>query len=235
MDCIYVLELQNGKYFIGRSMDPVISIKQHEDANSDSVHSGWINQYLPIVHYSVHLYDENFSVDKCVRLYMLMYGYSQARGGSYEEKLTEDQILSLNAENKHRDNVLRFVSTMCNRCGSYEHETEDCYFGVDAEGNPVEDFRETHLSQAERFKYTIECARCGRQSHIVSKCTQIRDEDGKCLRCGIGGHGSNTCNAIMDKDGNCTKCGESSHNSNNCTATKHIRGYSLVKSSCVLL
>lgn len=229
MDCLYVLELQKGRYFIGRSTYPRVDIQQHEEGTT----SEWTKQYLPIVHYTIHQYNENFNIDKCVEIYMLTHGYDQVRGGSYQDVLTSEQTSFIIKKGKHRN--VSYAGMMCNRCADYHHETKDCYFGIDVDGKPVEDFKEGHLSQEDKYKYTITCARCNRQSHVIWECKQTHYEDGTCIRCGLKGHGSNVCTAVTDKNGNCSRCGREGHDGDKCTATKHMKGYNLSNSICVLL
>ena len=236
MDCLYILELQRSRYFIGRSVYPRIDIQQHEDGTA----SEWTKQYLPIVHYTIHPYDEKFNVDKCVEIYMMSHGYNNVRGGSYKDILaspgcrpTPEQIDLLEKKRDQRD--ASYGGIICNRCGIHDHQVKDCYFGIDVDGKPVEDFKEMHLSQADKYKYSITCARCNRQSHVIWECKQTHFEDGTCIRCGIKGHGSNVCTATTDKNGGCSRCGREGHNSDECTAIKHIKGYNLANSICVLL
>jgi hypothetical protein len=241
MDCLYILELQGSRFFIGRSTNVEASIQEHEEGKG----STWVKKYLPIVDYTIHEYNDSYDVDKCVMLYAVLWGWNQVRGGSYEEELTEEQIKGIEKEREISVKMGR-IRDRCNRCGSYDHYTEECYFGIDVRlkrREPVEDLEseeclpsEAHLSQEDKYKYTITCTRCGRQSHIVSKCNQTNYEDGTCIRCGLKGHGSDTCIAIVNKNGDCSECGREGHDSEECIAVQHIKGYNLDNSSgCILL
>ena len=112
---IYILRLEQGKYYIGKSEDPQKRFTQHLEGNG----SMWTKKYKPLELVQVINSASNFDEDKCVKEYMNRYGISNVRGGSYSsEILTADQIRLCQME-------IRGANDRCFRCGG-NHFVKDC-------------------------------------------------------------------------------------------------------------
>ena len=78
---IYVLRLEGGRYYIGKSDNMMNRYQQHINGSG----SAWTRQYRPV---SLEKIIENvspFEEDKITKEYMSKYGIDNVRGGSYVE------------------------------------------------------------------------------------------------------------------------------------------------------
>jgi len=112
---IYILRLENGKYYIGRSKWPLKRIDDHRDKSG----SRWttLHKVIDIIQiFEGDVFDE----DKYVKIYMNKYGIDNVRGGSYcREKLSYEDISALKKE-------LQSVNDCCFRCGYNNHFAKSC-------------------------------------------------------------------------------------------------------------
>jgi predicted GIY-YIG superfamily endonuclease len=76
---IYILRLEEGKYYIGKSENP---IKRYE-AHLAGTGSSWTKKYPPIELINVIENSSAFDEDKYTKEYMATYGIDNVRGGSY--------------------------------------------------------------------------------------------------------------------------------------------------------
>lgn len=95
MTSVYVLKLENEKYYVGKTE------KKVQDRFLEHMNDGvaWTRLYKPIgiISYftSLNRWDEDNTVKDC----MMKYGIDNVRGGSYSQiVLTQDQIDALNRE-----------------------------------------------------------------------------------------------------------------------------------------
>lgn len=115
---IYILQLNNNKFYVGKTHNIFIRYKQHLNGNG----SFWTKKYKPI--YIDKLIEEcdDYDEDKMVKIYMNKYGIDNVRGGSYiQEKMSN------NAKN-FIINELRMANNLCLCCGSSEHFAKTCIY-----------------------------------------------------------------------------------------------------------
>ena len=113
---IYIIQLEQGKYFIGGTHNPEFNLHRHFDPTG----SKWTLTYSPIsIMYLITDCDE-YDVDKYVRKYMDQYGIDNVRGGSFcEVDLPESSIALLN---KMKD----INNKTCSKCKQNGHYSEYC-------------------------------------------------------------------------------------------------------------
>ncbi len=83
---IYILKLEHGKYYVGKSDDVMKRYQQHLCGNG----SAWTRRYKPISLEKTIEGVSSFEEDKITKEYMSKYGIENVRGGSYVEIELDD-------------------------------------------------------------------------------------------------------------------------------------------------
>jgi len=120
---IYILKLNDNKYYIGKTNRPVNDrYQEHIEGNG----SFWTKKYKPLYVIKQINNSSPFDEDRYVKEYMAMYGIDNVRGGSYnQEELTCETIRFLR-------NELRTSNNECYKCGSTSHFVSECdYISID--------------------------------------------------------------------------------------------------------
>jgi predicted GIY-YIG superfamily endonuclease len=121
MEHIYILKLNAGKYYIGKTKN----IEKRWDEHIAGNGSGWTKKYKPISLVKSVISTSHFDEDKYVKEYMAKYGMDNVRGGTYSNiDLDDNSISSLKKEIWHSKNL-------CTRCGRNTHFIKDCYAKTD--------------------------------------------------------------------------------------------------------
>jgi len=90
---IYVLELDENKYYIGKTTNPNFRLETHFDIGE----SVWTTKYKPIKLIELIAGCDNFDEDKYTLKYMEKYGIDNVRGGSFcEIRLSEENTNTIN-------------------------------------------------------------------------------------------------------------------------------------------
>lgn len=113
---IYILKLENNKYYVGKTNNP--HVRLHDHFNSKG--SGWTKKYKPLEVIKVISDCDDYDEDKFTRQYMDKYGIDNVRGGSFVSiKLNKQQINVLT----HMGNG---TNNRCFNCGETGHFSKDC-------------------------------------------------------------------------------------------------------------
>ena len=122
---IYILKLENNKYYIGKTNHPENRLEQH----FNSTGSAWTKLYKPIkVVEFIHNCDD-YDEDKYTLEYMGKYGINKVRGGSFcEITLNEKHVVTIKR-------MINSVNDNCYMCGSKDHFIKDCNMNVNANVN----------------------------------------------------------------------------------------------------
>ncbi len=164
---IYVLRLQSGKYYVGKSENPEKRFEEHKNG----IGSSWTKKYKPVELVKVIKNASHFDEDKITKEYMEKYGIQNVRGGTYVSiELDDIQIESLKRE-------LWGAKNKCTSCGRDNHFAKDYYAKTDVYGDEIlyetdsdSDSSEEYESQPRYSNKNVVCFRCGRDGHYVTTC-----------------------------------------------------------------
>ena len=121
---IYILRLDQGKYYIGKSDRVDKRLIDHVSGDG----SAWTAKYKPVQLERVIRGASPFEEDRYTKEYMSKYGIDNVRGGSYVTvKLSKAQQSALESE-------LRMATDACVRCGHTGHYVGACYAKRNAKG-----------------------------------------------------------------------------------------------------
>lgn len=169
MTSIYVLRLEGGRYYVGKSTNVLKRYEEHVDGHG----SAWTRRYPPILLEKTIHNAGPFDEDKVTKEYMAKHGIDRVRGGSYvSEVLDAVQIDALQRE-------IRGATDACTRCGSKGHFVRDCRAPSAAAGVPSAATRASSASAAT-------CYTCGRPGHYASSCYARTTIDGEELESDSG-------------------------------------------------
>lgn len=161
MSQLYVLQLEDGKWYVGKTDDVQKRFQQHKTGKG----SAWTKEFKPIkiaeTRTITSLHDEN-NVTKDL---MKKYGIANVRGGAYcQVDLAEEQEIAL----KHE---LNSNSDKCYNCGRKGHFANRC-------PNQESESEEEVVVYTKKSYGGPTCYRCGRKGHYSTSCYARSTVDG---------------------------------------------------------
>jgi len=171
---IYAIQLEQGKYYIGKTNDPSFRIESHFTAYG----SAWTRKYKPIRLVELVPNCDDYDEDKYTRKYMDRYGVENVRGGSFVsielDQSTIDHLTQMNHGTNGR----------CFTCGKHGHFANQC-----------------HSHDESEYEDIWCCEYCEKEFTDERKCANHEKKCGAkprkncCYRCGREGHYSTSCYA----------------------------------------
>lgn len=157
---IYILELKEGKYYVGKSNNPDARILDHFKGNG----SAWTKKYEPIKIIEKIPDCDDYDEDKYTKIYMDKYGIDNVRGGSWVTLILDESTI------KH----LKSSSTL----------TNDRCLGCDKKGHFIKNCPDKNLKQIPTTtkKFKEKCERCGRNNHKNKHCFAKKDITGNIIK-----------------------------------------------------
>jgi len=165
---VYVLELENGKYYVGTTNNLQRRFQEHVDGAG----SVWTRKYAPLaIERSVSV-DGPLHEDRVTKELMLKHGIDNVRGGSYCRIYLDD------GQKQSLTNELRSATGVCFKCGRSGHFAAQC--NIKTVSKKTE--RKTQRHSRAGSKRDEGCFRCGRSGHFADTCYARTDVGGDLLR-----------------------------------------------------
>lgn len=226
---IYILKLENNKYYVGKTSNPTFRLEQHFNSNG----SAWTKKYNPIKVIEIIPDCDNYDEDKYTLKYMEKFGINNVRGGTFcELKLNKENLSTIKkmingstdkcyicGEKGHfakdcsqdYDNILENVfllidNDLCFRCYRKGHYESDCYAKTTITGDKIEDYIEEEIE-------VFCCSYCDKEFDTL-----------KGVTCHENLYCSKKNKKNTNKKNSCYKCGRKGHYSDECFASTHING-----------
>jgi len=197
---IYILELEGGKYYVGKTTRELESrVLEHFEGDG----SAWTHLYPPKRVIKMIQNCSPFDEDKHTKECMANYGINNVRGGTYcRVNLTDEEEKVLTRE-------IRGAEDRCLRCGRESHFASDCYAKTNVEdGEGIQDSpaKEPVLGKRKdpplkKEKKEEKGTLYQKQSPPIKRAKGSDTGPDHCYRCGRGGHWAEDCYAKTDIDG----------------------------------
>ena len=114
---IYVLKLQENKYYIGKTYK---QIKERFNEHCKGQGSAWTRKFQPIEVIEQYIDVNEFEEDKITKMYMAKYGIDNVRGGAYCRMKMPNSLTKL----LYRE--IWHAQHKCLECGSDQHFVAKC-------------------------------------------------------------------------------------------------------------
>jgi predicted GIY-YIG superfamily endonuclease len=113
---IYVLLLELGKYYVGKTTNPSFRIDRHFDSNG----SEWTRKYKPIKILEIMSNCDDFDEDKYTLKYMAKKGIYNVRGGSFCKINFDKETIAIISK------MIMSSEDKCYMCGEKGHFANKC-------------------------------------------------------------------------------------------------------------
>ena len=183
---IYILQLEKGKYYIGKTINPSFRLDSHFNSNG----SAWTKLYKPIKIIELIPNCDDYDEDKYTRMFMDKYGIDNVRGGSFVSVELEQSTIN------HLTQMKNGTNDKCFNCGKSGHFAKDC------KENEEEiiwccEYCDKEFVDEKKCDYHIQNCKYNNEDDEDDESEDDDDDDNDvvCFRCGREGHYANSCYA----------------------------------------
>jgi cellular nucleic acid-binding protein len=181
MSYLYILQLQSGKYYVGKSDDPDMRYLAHKNGSG----AVWTKIHKPVKILEIRELKGEHDETNTTKDLMKKYGVDNVRGGAYTQSVLDDATKSV-LEREMLGN-----SDRCYKCGQSGHFANRCSTQEEEEEWGCDHCDKTFTSMTRALAHERRCAwkppkigscyRCGRASHYSPNCYANTHTDGRDL------------------------------------------------------
>lgn len=188
---IYILKLEENKYYIGKTNNINIRINDHVTGNG----SEWTKKYKPIEIIEIIENCDDFDEDKYTKIYMNKFGIDNVRGGSYSRiVLSKEEINLIQKE-------IIGSTDKCYKCNKSGHFSKECHLPINST-IPTDPNCQHTLPNKNNSIFNIFSSVIKTLSNIILECDDYDDSDKNvCYRCGRNTHFVRNCYASTHING----------------------------------
>ena len=186
MSFLYTLQLQSGKYYVGKSDDPDTRYLAHKNGNG----AAWTKIHKPVKILEIRNLKGEHDETNTTKDLMKKYGVDNVRGGAYTQCVLDDATKSV-LEREMLGNADK-----CYKCGESGHFANRCSQEEEDEWG-CEHCDKTFTSMTRALAHE---RRCTSNPTVYDRATP-KKKTGACYRCGRTSHYSPDCYASTHTDG----------------------------------
>jgi predicted GIY-YIG superfamily endonuclease len=197
MAYLYTLQLQSGKYYVGKSDDPDTRYLAHKNGNG----AVWTKIHKPVKILEIRKLNGEHDETNTTKDLMKKYGVDNVRGGAYTQSVLDDATKAV------LEREILGNTDKCYACGQSGHFANKCPSKVEVVW-VREDEDEWGCDHCDKTFTSMTRALAHER-----RCTSNPAVYGKV--------------SSKKKTGVCYRCGRTSHYSPDCYASTHVDGYDI--------